>query len=76
MPDRVATDRSCMNAIPAPVQQVLLARQDAANQEVQFALARKSLDVQHQTGNALNAMLQQTALAARQISEGYLDVKI
>ncbi len=65
-----------MSSIPAPVQQALQARNDATQQQVATAVARKSLDVQKQTGDAINALLEQAVNVQRQIADGHLDVKV
>lgn len=59
-----------------PVAAVLQARQAATTNEVNVAVARKQLDVQAQTGDAINQLLEQTALAAKQVSKGHLDVRV
>lgn len=45
-------------------------------QQINTALMRKSLDIQEQTGQATNHLLQQAIEIQRQISKGYLDVKV
>ena len=44
-------------------------------QQINTALLRKSLDVQEQTGEAINHLLQQAVEVQKQISKGYLDVR-
>jgi len=63
-----------MSSIPAPVRQVLQAQNDATRQQINTALLRKSLDNQKQTGDAINALLEQAVEVQRQISDGHLDV--
>lgn len=65
-----------MSSIPAPVQQALQARNDATRQQVATAVARKSLDVQKQTGDAINALLEQAVNVQKQIADGHIDVKV
>ena len=64
-----------MSSIPAPVRQVLQAQNDATRQQVNTAVLRKSLDNQKQTGDAINALLEQAVEVQRQIADGHLDVK-
>jgi len=45
-------------------------------QQINTALMRKSLDVQEQTGEAINHLLQQAIEVQKQISKGYLDVRV
>ena len=65
-----------MSSIPAPVQQVLQARNDATRQQVNTAVLRKALDHQKQTGDAINDLLEQAVEVQRQISDGHIDVKV
>ena len=65
-----------MSSIPAPVRQVLQARNDATRQQINTALMRKNLDVQKQTGDAINALLEQAMEIQRQIADGHIDVKV
>jgi len=65
-----------MSAIPAPVQQVLQARQDATQSKIDMALMGKQLDVQQQTGDALNQMIRDVVDVQKQISRGYIDVRV
>lgn len=58
------------------ISQALRANHQAAMQKVDMTVAKKQLDVQKQTGEAINSLVEQTALAAKQISEGYLDVQV
>ena len=64
-----------MSSIPAPVRQVLQAQNDATRQQINTAVLRKSLDNQKQTGDAINALLEQAVEVQRQIADGHLDVK-
>lgn len=65
-----------MPSISAPVQQVLQARQEATNQQVGTAVAKKQLDSQQATGDAINAMLEKAVSVQKQIASGHLDVKV
>ncbi len=65
-----------MSSIPAPVQQALQARNDATRQQVTPRSLRKSLDAQKQTGEAINALLEQALKVQRQIADGHIDVKV
>ena len=65
-----------MSAIPAPVQQVLNARQHASTSKINMEVLGKQLDSQKQVGDAINQLLEQTVVAQKQISNGYLDVKV
>lgn len=65
-----------MTSIPSSVRQVLQARGDAARQQVDFALLRKHLDAQQQTGDAVNALLEQAVIIQRQLADGHIDVKV
>lgn len=65
-----------MSAIPAPVQQVLQARQQATLQKVDVAVVGKQLDAQKQTGDAINSLLEQVVDVQKQISKGHLDVRV
>jgi hypothetical protein len=65
-----------MSSIPAPVRQVLQARNDATRQQINTALMRKSMDVQQQTGEAINALIEQAVQVQRQIADGHIDVKV
>ncbi len=64
-----------MSSIPGPVQHVLQARQEATAKKTDVALLRKQLDVQQQTGDAINELLQQSVNIQKQIASGHLDVK-
>lgn len=64
-----------MSSIPAPVRQALQAQNDATRQQINTAVLRKSLDNQKQTGDAINALLEQAVEVQRQIADGHLDVK-
>ena len=63
-----------MSSIPAPVRQVLQAQNDATRQQINTAVLRKSLDNQKQTGDAINALLEQAVEVQRQVADGHLDV--
>ena len=65
-----------MSSISGPVRQVLQAREEAVKQQVDTALLRKNLDVRKQTGDAVNALLQQAVEVQRQLADGHLDVKV
>ena len=65
-----------MSSIPGPIQQVLQARQDAGRQQIDTALLRKGLDTQKQTGDAINALLEQAVEVQRQLADGHIDVKV
>ena len=65
-----------MSSIPAPVQQALQARSDATRQQLNTAVLRKSLDHKKQTGDAINALLEQAVEVQRQIADGHIDVKV
>jgi len=65
-----------MSSIPSVVQHALNVKQQATQQQIDVALARKTLDVQQQTGDAINALLQQSAILQQQLSEGRIDVRV
>ena len=65
-----------MSSIPAPVRQVLAAQNQATNLQIDTAVLRKSLDVQQQTGDAINQLLQQAANLQKQLASGHIDVKV
>ncbi|TWU55461.1 putative motility protein [Rubripirellula reticaptiva] len=65
-----------MSSIPAPVQQVLQARDQAMAQKIDMAVARKALDSQKQTGDAIVSMLEQNVNVQKQIANGHLDVRV
>ena len=65
-----------MPAIPAPVQQVLAARQNATASKINIELLGKQLDSQKQVGDSINQLLEQTVIAQRQIADGHLDVNV
>lgn len=48
----------------------------ATLQQINTALIRKSLDVQEQNGEAINALLEQTVEIQRQLANGYLDIRV
>lgn len=65
-----------MSSVSSAVQQVLHAQQNSQNQALQLAIVKKGLDAQRQTGDAMNEMIAQLAKAQKQISQGYLNVKV
>jgi len=65
-----------MTSIPSSVRQVLQARGEATRQQVDVALLRKQLDAQKQTGDAVNALLEQAVIIQRQLADGHIDVKV
>ncbi|WP_372720501.1 putative motility protein [Novipirellula sp.] len=65
-----------MSSIHPAVASVLNARNDATQQQVQMAVIAKGLDVQEQTGDAINAMLEQAKQVQTQIASGHLDVRV
>ncbi|MGB7326187.1 MAG: putative motility protein [Rubripirellula sp.] len=65
-----------MSSIPAPVQQVLQARDQAMIQKIDMAVAKKALDTQKQSGDAIISMLEQTVNVQKQIANGHLDVRV
>jgi len=65
-----------MSSIPGPIQQVLQARSESTQQQIDTALLRKSLDTQKQTGDAINQLLEQAVNVQRQIADGHIDVKV
>jgi len=48
----------------------------ATLQQINTALMRKSLDVQKQTGESINTMLQQAVEIQRQLASGHLDIRV
>lgn len=64
-----------MSSISPAVKQVLQARQESQNQQVQIALMKKNLDAQKQTGDAAVALLEQAVDVQRQLADGHLDVR-
>jgi hypothetical protein len=44
-------------------------------QQINISLMRKSLDVQKQTGDAINSLLEQAVEIQRQLANGHLDIK-
>ncbi len=64
-----------MSSIPAPVRQVLAAQQQATNQQIGTAVARKTLDAQQQAGDAVNALLEQSVSLQKQLATGHIDVR-
>lgn len=65
-----------MSAITGPVADQLIAQRANIAQKIDVAIVRKQLDVQQQTGQTINQLIEQTAVATKQIREGYLDVKV
>ncbi|MFK8112908.1 MAG: YjfB family protein [Rubripirellula sp.] len=65
-----------MSSIPAPVRQVLQARSDATQQQINTAIVKKGLDTQKQTGDAINELLSQAVDVQRQLAKGHIDVKV
>lgn len=65
-----------MSAIPSPVQQVLQARQDATRSKIDMALLGKQLDVQQQTGDAINHMLREIVDVQKQLANGHIDIRV
>ena len=68
--------RISMSAITGPVADQLIAQRANIAQKIDVAIVRKQLDVQQQTGQTINQLIEQTAVATKQIREGYLDVKV
>lgn len=69
-------NRFVMPSLPSVAQQAINVRQQATQQKIDVALARKSLDVQQQTGDAINELLQQAAILQQQLAEGRIDVRV
>ncbi|TWU54595.1 hypothetical protein Poly51_33140 [Rubripirellula tenax] len=65
-----------MSSIPAPVRQLLQARDQATAQKIDMAVTKKALDTQKATGDAIISMLEQTVNVQKQIAKGHLDVKV
>ncbi len=65
-----------MSSIPAAIRQALQAQQQSTAQKVDLAVVKKQLDVQKQTGDAINALLEQAVSVQKQIASGHLDVKL
>ena len=65
-----------MSAIPPAVNQVLQAQNQATRQQIDYALLGKQLQAQKQAGDTLNQMLEQAAVAQKQIAAGHLDVRV
>ncbi|TWU27015.1 hypothetical protein Pla52o_08720 [Novipirellula galeiformis] len=65
-----------MSSIHPAVANVLNARNDATQQKVQMAVLAKGMAVQQQTGDAINAMLEQAQQVQTQIASGHLDVRV
>lgn len=65
-----------MSSISPAVQQVLQARQDVMRNEIDMALLGQHLDAQRQSGTAINQMIQDVAKVQKQITDGYIDVRV
>lgn len=65
-----------MSSISSPVQDVLAAKQAVNMHQVQTRLLAKQLQVQEETGGALVELIEQVALASKQIAQGHLDVRV
>jgi len=65
-----------MSPISTAVQQVLQARQDATRSQIDMALLGQQLDVQQQTGDAINQMIRDVVNVQKQISNGHIDVRV
>ncbi|MCC9642769.1 hypothetical protein LOC71_10830 [Rhodopirellula sp. JC740] len=65
-----------MNAIPPAVQQVLQARQDATQTQIDVALLGQNLDVQKQTGDAIVQMISEVVDVQKQLASGHIDVRV
>lgn len=65
-----------MSAIPPAVQQVLQARQDATQTQIDVALLGQNLDVQRQTGDAIVQMISEVVDVQKQLASGYIDVRV
>lgn len=65
-----------MSPIVDSIHEVLAARSDATNQKINTALLRKSLDTQKQTGDSINALIEQAANLQKQLASGHIDVKV
>ena len=65
-----------MSAIPPAVQQVLQARQDATQTQIDVALLGQNLDVQRQTGDAIVQMISEVVDVQKQLASGHIDVRV
>ena len=65
-----------MSSIPAAARQLLAAQSQATDQQINTAIVRKGLDTQQQTGEAVNAMLEQAVQLQKQLANGRIDVKV
>ena len=65
-----------MSSIPASVRQAIAAQNSATRQQIDTAIARKSLDAHQQAGDAINQLLQQAVDVQKQLAAGHIDVKV
>ena len=65
-----------MSSIPPAVRQAIAAKNDAVQQQVNTAIARKGLDAQQQAGDAINQLLEQAVRVQKQLAAGRIDVKV
>ena len=65
-----------MSSIPPAVSQAIAAKNNALQQQVNVAIARKGLDAQQQAGDAINQLLEQAANLQKQLADGRIDVKV
>lgn len=65
-----------MSSIPPAVRQAVAANNEALQQQVNTAIARKALDAQQQTGDAVNQLLEQATQLQKQLAAGRIDVKV
>ena len=65
-----------MSSISPAVQNVLQARQDATQIKIDTALLGKQLDVQQQTGDAINRLISDVVDVQKQIANGHIDVRV
>ena len=65
-----------MSAIPPAVQQVLQARQDATQTQIDVALLGQNLDVQRQTGDAIVQMISEVVDVQKQLASCHIDVRV
>ncbi|SMP49930.1 hypothetical protein SAMN06265222_1039 [Neorhodopirellula lusitana] len=65
-----------MSSISPAVQNVLQARQDAAQIQIDTALMGKQLDVQQQTGDAINQLISEVVDVQKQLANGHIDVRV
>ena len=54
----------------------MAAKNDALQQQVNTAIARKGLDAQQQAGDAINQLLEQAVSVQKQLAAGRIDVKV